>query len=106
MKLMFKDGKYEYVADAHFDSFIKQGYAVADGVPPTPEGEMAALKEENARLKAELEAYQEQVFRMLTPCEGSGEQKDPEVPADEVPETEPEAPVKEAPKKSKKAKSE
>lgn len=101
MKLMYKDGKYEYVADAHFDSFIKKGYAVADGVPPTPEDELAALKAENEALKADLDVYKEQVFKSLTPVEGS------ETPADEESPAEPETPAdEEKPKKAKKAKSE
>lgn len=110
MKLMVKDGKYEYVADAHFDSFIMQGYAVADGVPLKPKEEIDALKAENAQLKAELEVYKEQVFNMLKPIEGPGSAPVEEAPA---PVAEPEAaPVEEAPaaeekpKKSKKAKSE
>lgn len=99
MRLMEKDGKYEYVADAHFDCFIKKGYAVADGVPPKPEDELSALKEENKALKAELEAYKEQVFKMLTPVEGS-DAPAVETSHEEAPEAE------ENPKKSKKDKTE
>lgn len=93
MVLMVKDGNYVHVADAHINSFIKKGYAVADGVVPTPKDELAALKAENAQLKAELEVYKEQVFNMLKPVEGPGSAPDAPV-------------VEEKPKKSRKAKSE
>lgn len=100
MKLMVKDGKYEYVADAHFDSFIKEGYAVADGVPSFKD-EMSAMKAENESLKAELEVYKEQVSKMLTPVEGSGEEAPVEDPCEA-----PTPVAEEKPKKPRKAKSE
>lgn len=83
MVLMCKDGDYRNVADVQVKDFIKKGYAVADGVPTQSKDELAALKAENAALKVELESYKEQVFKMLTPVEGPGDQKEPEAPTDQ-----------------------
>lgn len=102
MVLMCKDGDYKFVADAHVQGFINNGYVAADGVPPTPKDELAALKEENARLKAELEEYKANLFEMLKPCEDSGA-----APAKDVaPAADTDAPAEEKPKRSRKTKTE
>ena len=49
MVLMVKDGKKEFVADAHINSFIKKGYAVVDGVAPKPKAPVAEEKPKKTR---------------------------------------------------------
>ena len=44
MVMMEKDGKREFVADVHINSFIKKGYAVVGGVAPKSKAPVAEEK--------------------------------------------------------------
>lgn len=54
MVLMVKDGKKEFVADVHIDSFIKKGYVI-DGVAPTPKADAPAVEKPKKTKKAKSE---------------------------------------------------